>query len=1475
MREKSTQGHSGSAVASDSNPHQVTNFKESTSQSFDDDENEWELGVGNLIIDLDADLERNSTSPISGQQPETTSPKMSGIEHQATVDKGLKMKIKRKSGGAKSETKHEIVKHDKMASIGELGSSALSPVGDKKLSPGDGKDKLIKGVRGIHKKDKSKEKTCRALEGAANMANGFPIHCGNSNDAGNGLLESDKLPFGIKRESVSTAALDPYEFNAKVEDRISMPVKKIKLEKNDPTAMTAAAPSCPGASPNQMTPRTVTPFQNVETSSSVSQPFHDASTETSHVGTITEPECLGPCEPGTSVSLEGIVWQETENGVLVVNVTWRGKTYVGTLMDSTKHDWAPPRFTCDSPTSDFEARTPKGRGKRGARGSTSTPLNDMSNYTERKLRKGRRGTNNFQAPPSPAKSDVTPVSGVKRKGRPAELDLSVNEETGRSSKRNRSNSRSTPTPAPPTPTSNSNTANVPDQSVSTGPGTLIQCPEPNCNKKYRHINGLRYHQSHAHMNNNTSDEKEDSTKSTSSGDSRPTSPPTPANTANNSDQSNGTKTPVKRTTRESESKSKSRSDSANEKSKDDSKESSVTEDMKSEKCETIPMETVSECEKKVVKPVTSQVYQISGGAMGRLGGISVLPKPVSELGMAVGVPGTVTTVTAVTVPITTVATLPVQGKGDGKDDKKKKVDKVEKASVVKPSTINRPIVPAPVPQTITLTTNGPITHSTLTAVTAHAQISPTLKAIQPKPTIMGEPSIINPALTALKEKKPKHKKKNKEKERSKSPRMKDDIAIDSKAELTSVIKSVSAGTAEIRDGAENDKLKSDAAKLPLLKECDIKVEPGSDSRVLLPSSLSLTTRLEVSTPDPTDHGSESVQSPAYSDISDAADSAPSLDNEGDIKQKDKPSSNEAPTGEHNSDSSLYGMYPYYGQAPYLIPAIPQTQAQTQPSAVSPSAASTSEPTSSKTQETKPNAVVCKPGDRLEDGKEIKKEPLSSPQLGGRDYRVPSQQQKMMPQSMYGHPQFQYLTAFGYIDPAYHSDPSYREKHEKFMEDQERLRKEPIFKQDREKAGDKDKGNISPKLPPADPGKGEKTRPVHAVSPMVTADQNKNVQKLREPKLSPQADAKDKSDMTLKEKQNENLQILKENMDLKPQMDNRTKPTVMTVGQDSYDQRTLLYARQREELQSYYMYQHQKLHEKHDAGSPHSVGEGPKVDGKKSESKMVEQVKDGEKGSPRDSPVVKREQTPSDLSKKDSNPPGDRGKSYRDKSDERRPAERPRTVDDKGRTRSPNVTPKLKTEGMPSASMSSPTAAGVIPAPAHYAQYLPAGYLQSPHAAYAQFPYDPSAMYRHGIIGYPPGAGYPVHPGHPGAPPPMRYHVSPIDLEREKSAALSSPNAPSPLAQGEPPKALDLLQQHASHYYSSHKIHELEKARPVSSPGSKPPSESSSPSVPTSSYQKPREYRQSPPPQRHVHTHHHTHLVGGYPGISPYDPYSGK
>lgn len=41
---------------------------------------------------------------------------------------------------------------------------------------------------------------------------------------------------------------------------------------------------------------------------------------TADVALATEPECLGPCEPGTSVNLEGIVWQETEDGAKAVEL---------------------------------------------------------------------------------------------------------------------------------------------------------------------------------------------------------------------------------------------------------------------------------------------------------------------------------------------------------------------------------------------------------------------------------------------------------------------------------------------------------------------------------------------------------------------------------------------------------------------------------------------------------------------------------------------------------------------------------------------------------------------------------------------------------------------------------------------------------------------------------------------------------------------------------------------------------------------------------------------------------------------------------------------------------------------------------------------------------------------------------------------------------------------------------------------------
>ncbi|CAL8248923.1 unnamed protein product [Merluccius merluccius] len=244
--------------------------------------------------------------------------------------------------------------------------------------------------------------------------------------------------------------------------------------------------------------------------------------------------CLGPCQPGTSVNLEGIVWHETEEGVLVVNVTWRKRTYVGTLLDCTKHDWAPPRF-CESPSSDPEMPSGRGRGKRMRLAIAERPCveplptSKVRGLSQHRSRgggvagasgpihsKGRRGSLNLmnstcRAPPSfftveevkPATSNTSLSASAKRKAKPpADLDLSLltsDDAKLGNGKRIRAKSRS----APSTPQGKADTSFMDPgggcTSSSPPPPILIDCPHPNCTKRYKHINGLRYHQTHAHL----------------------------------------------------------------------------------------------------------------------------------------------------------------------------------------------------------------------------------------------------------------------------------------------------------------------------------------------------------------------------------------------------------------------------------------------------------------------------------------------------------------------------------------------------------------------------------------------------------------------------------------------------------------------------------------------------------------------------------------------------------------------------------------------------------------------------------------------------------------------------------------------------------------------------------------------------------------------------------------------------------------
>ncbi|CAF1245195.1 unnamed protein product [Adineta steineri] len=149
---------------------------------------------------------------------------------------------------------------------------------------------------------------------------------------------------------------------------------------------------------------------------------------------ITDESSFGSCEPGTSVVLQGIVWNETDKGVLVVNITWRGKTYVGALLNTTEQNWAPPRYKS-------EVRSTKQNHNRDQQ-LTSIPSSHDS--TERILRNGkRRGSsttvtpnsatknNSFKipdTPPLPSKNDET-SSIIEKFITPSSININDEDET--------------------------------------------------------------------------------------------------------------------------------------------------------------------------------------------------------------------------------------------------------------------------------------------------------------------------------------------------------------------------------------------------------------------------------------------------------------------------------------------------------------------------------------------------------------------------------------------------------------------------------------------------------------------------------------------------------------------------------------------------------------------------------------------------------------------------------------------------------------------------------------------------------------------------------------------------------------------------------------------------------------------------------------------------------------------------------------
>ncbi|XP_063540147.1 zinc finger protein 608-like isoform X1 [Cydia strobilella] len=453
--------------------------------NFEYDDNEWDIGIGDLIIDLDADIEKTDEAGGMAARAEP--------DAQRTA---LKMKIKRTKPGTKSsEAKHEIVKSNEMNGEPKTqGAAATPPAAAKRGSGGHRRDK----ARDKHHHPHDVNGVARPV---APNAPGPPLPPPAPAPLAPPLAAPEPRPSPAPRLEPQPVPPPPAPAPGPAPAQPPPPPQPAPQTPHMPhTPHTPHAPHGPTIpikpepdDSRQEAPSSQPPAKKIKT-----EPKDTAEVCVgTSVGTITEPDCLGPCEPGTSVTLEGIVWHETEGGVLVVNVTWRGKTYVGTLLDCTRHDWAPPRF-CDSPTEELDARTPKGRGAKRGRGAAPT---DMTNFTETrssvhsKLRNG--GAKGRRALPSP--TPFTPPRPDNKRKRTSE----ASEERPPTPKAKR---------PPPTPSS------PPPDPV------LLECPEPNCSKKYKHANGLKYHRSHAHG----SPDDDDKDGSSSEQEETPPEPASPA-----------------------------------------------------------------------------------------------------------------------------------------------------------------------------------------------------------------------------------------------------------------------------------------------------------------------------------------------------------------------------------------------------------------------------------------------------------------------------------------------------------------------------------------------------------------------------------------------------------------------------------------------------------------------------------------------------------------------------------------------------------------------------------------------------------------------------------------------------------------------------------------------------------------------------------------------------------------------------------
>ncbi|XP_005144991.1 zinc finger protein 608 [Melopsittacus undulatus] len=1457
-----------------------------------DSGDDWEIGVGNLIIDLDADLEKdrqkfemnnstNTTSNSNTSSKDCGGLASSGANATSALADGLKFASVQPSApqgnSSHKETTKSKVKRSKtskdanksLPSAALYGIPEISSAGKRQEvqgRPGEatgmnsalgqsvssnpnsnnnttsnsatiascGKNKEEKpgkapGSRGS-KRDKDggksrKDKQHDLQQGHPNGSGGGssqapPGHLYGFGAKGGGGGRSSPFQctssaMGEVSKSTPDSGLLGNSILVKKEEEEEEShrrIKKLKTEKVDPL-FTVPAPPPPISS--SITPQ-ILPSYFSPSSSNIAAPVEQllvrtrsVGVNTCEVGVVTEPECLGPCEPGTSVNLEGIVWHETEEGVLVVNVTWRNKTYVGTLLDCTKHDWAPPRF-CESPTSDLEMRGGRGRGKRArSAAAAAVPGSEASFAESRGLQnknrggangKGRRGSLNSsgrRTPPNCAMDEVkaSPSATNKRKTKPPmELDLNSSSEDNKSGKRVRTNSRSTPT----TPQGKPETTFL-DQGCSSP--VLIDCPHPNCNKKYKHINGLRYHQAHAHLDPENKLEFEP----------------------------------------DSEDKISDCEEALTNVALECSEPSTNLPGFDPLKAPTSPSsittpgtprgkrELTSNGPASVISSKTSKNSGKKKGLNSELNSLPVISNMTATLDSCSVVDGSLQT---------EMPKLEAEGLIDKKSlgDKGKKANNCKVDKNLSKLKTARPIAPAPTPTppqliaipttAFTTTTTGTIPGlpSLTTTIVQATPKSPPLKPIQPKPTIMGEPSTVNPALTSLKDKKKKEKRKLKDKESKEmgSPKMDSKLGKleDSKGSGKDLSGHFLKDHLNKNEVLANGLSESQESRMASIKAEADKVYTFTDNA---PSpSIGSASRMECSTlvnGQPamaslhvlTQNGAESTatktNSPAYSDISDAADDGGSDSRSEGMRSKasspsDIISNKDGVVKGHSSTTAQPAQAkeshsPYYhGYDPYYSPSYLHSG---QVSA--PAAGNSSTPQGLKIKKEAEEEAEKKEKAELSDAK---KSESTSSNLQPQHQSVITQRHPALAQSLY-YGQYAYGL---YMDQKslMVSNSAYRQHYEKYYEDQrlaeqkmaqtgrdcERKNDPPLKEIGKDDNKQKNIPSATISKAPSTPESSKNNTKIGSSVPSKGEETSKS-QILSNHQQQLQADS-------FKAKQMENHQLIKEAVEMKSVMDSMKQTGVdpTTRFKQDPDSRTW----------HHYVYQPKYL------------------DQQKSEE--LDREKKLKEDSPRKTPnkesslpnlpvsLASIKEEPKEVKRSDS-----------------------QSVDESKIKNDDRKTPvNWKDSRGARVAVSSPMSQHQS-----YIQYLhayPYPQMYDPsHPAYRAV--SPVLMHSYPGAYLSPGFHYPVYGKMSGREETEKVNTSPSI--NAKSATES--------------KALDLLQQHANQYRSKSPV-------PVEKSAAEREREA----------ERERD-RHSPFSQRHLHTHHHTHVGMGYPLIpGQYDPFQG-